>query len=216
MTMVNASNSANHNNNTRNAVNSSSSTDAISTAKNNTALSEPDNDYINVSTRAEKLNLLSEEFFSRGTIQLKELPALVERLEEYGFISADDARGLENNLGVSDNSEEGETNETAAVIDSLIDMLAKEEGNTGVVTALGNAKSIIESIDRPQSPISKAELSQSISEIETFLGSDRSESLTNGEKQQLAQLGMIMKISDQFQQDQLSTNSINHYLSNSY
>ena len=168
-------------------------------------------DSVTVSTRAQKLQQLSEEFFSGGLMQMKDMPALVQRLEEYGFITSNEAESI--GFDSSEGSLDGELGEMSSFIDLLAEQLADDENNNGILTALDNAKSVIESFDQSQSPIAKTELNITIAEITDFLSSSRSDALAEEDKQYLEQLNTVLKISDKLQQDQLSSESINRYLS---
>jgi len=208
MTAVNTSTNTLLNNTTASSSSSNTANDGTTVSAES---STSTGDSVTVSTRAQKLQQLSEEFFSGGLMQMKDMPALVQRLEEYGFITSNEAESI--GFDSSEGSLDGELGEMSSFIDLLAEQLADDENNNGILTALDNAKSVIESFDQSQSPIAKTELNITIAEITDFLSSSRSDALAEEDKQYLEQLNTVLKISDKLQQDQLSSESINRYLS---
>ncbi|MEH6473698.1 MAG: hypothetical protein V7752_20945 [Halopseudomonas sp.] len=89
-----------------------------STDKNGTAEASRDNHRsVELSTRAQKIQKLNEEFFSAGPLSVSITPEFIARLTEYGFLSTDQASNLSPSVASPDENLSNTLGELSLFID---------------------------------------------------------------------------------------------------
>jgi ATP-dependent Lon protease len=149
-----------------------------STSTEETTTTQPEADKkseVQISTRAQKLQKLEQEFFPGGYLSLEITPEFVQRLQDYGFISAAQAENLPESLKVGEGS--ADTSQLGKVMDhaeSLMDKLEGQEQHAGLIEAMKSAQTELEKADRGDRDVSRVKadlaskkLSQQLNESST-------------------------------------------------
>ncbi|GAB6042946.1 hypothetical protein [Endothiovibrio diazotrophicus] len=165
---------------------------------------------VELSTRAQKIRLLNEEFFPGGPSTVQISPAFVERLQEYGLISGADAKRLGADL--EDTQPEGTLGDISTFIDGFVDKLTEENPDDGFIDTLKSAQSLIDHFDDPRSADSGTAIPTLSAQINQYLASDRGQSLDEQETHALKQLNLALTIADKMTPATRSSQKINQYL----
>jgi hypothetical protein len=170
---------------------------------------------VTLSSRAQKVQKLNEEFFSGGPSTVKITAEFIERLYEYGLINADEAK----QFGATSLSTgpTGALGELSSFAGSLSQKLVEQNPEDSFAVTLQNARSIIEQFDSAQPGALVANIKQTTREINDYLTSDQAQLLSESETQSLKQLSLALSIADrlsptQFSSEKLSSEKINNYL----
>lgn len=106
---------------------------------------------VEISTRAQKIQKLNEEFFAAGPQAFKVSAAFIDRLEEYGLISANEAKDLGGRAGAI-NSEGGGAKTVAQLstfIDGFTDSLNNVAPDNPLIEVLQQAQTVIDNFNNP-------------------------------------------------------------------
>ena len=186
----------------------------VKTEKNDEiAVSSANRQNIELSTRAQKIQKLSEEFFPAGPQSLKITPAFIGRLNEYGFLSEDEAKELSSSA-ISD--EDGSTpnlEELSVFVDRFSDQIKKEDPKSKLVSTLEKSKYILDNLDRSSASFMAFDIKTVVSELEQYRNSEAAERLSNDDGASLNQLEAALKIADKLNPENLSSREVSHYLS---
>ena len=193
---------------------STSATDNKTATNSEPAGSQENNrSNIELSTRAQKIQKLNEEFFSGGPQSLKITPAFIERLKEYGFLSAEEASKL-SPTSVSDNEElTGTLGELTDFIDRFNSQLKDVDSNDSLIITLQKAKSIINNFDGSTPSTMATDIKTVTAELSQYRNSEAAGSLSEEDQKSLKQLELTLKIADKLNPENLSSQKVNHYLS---
>ena len=208
---VSSNTTANTSSNTRKANSTDSSSSEADRDKSTSADVDTQASSVSLSTRAQKIQKLNEEFFSGGPRSVKITPEFIERLYEYGFINAEQAEKLGAKSLASGPT--GTLGELSSFIDEFTSQLIKEDPENSFIEVLNEAKSIIANFDRVQSSENAANITTVSAQISQFLSSQQAESLSAQHKRAIEQLDMALTIADRLSPSQLSSEKINNYLS---
>ena len=182
---------------------SSNKTDDSGTAKD-----------INISTRAQKLQELSKDFFPSGPQSLKVTPQFIQRLQEYGFISAAQAEKLSPQLKSSTAQSGTKTvAELKGFIETLNNKLEKESPNHSLIDVLKESKSVLESFDKTLTSPKQTNYTSLINKLTEFANSSDTNTLNQSDKNALQTLAVTLTIADKLGPAESTTKEINQYLS---
>jgi len=185
------------------------------TQETNPAAQSNDDTTVTLSSEAQQLQKLREEFFSSGPIRFSDISALVQRLEEYGFINEAEAQSL-NTGGRGGRPIEGNTSELDRIndfIEQLSGELRADTPDSPLIDTLEQANELIDNFDSLQSPQRSADIKTTLAELSQFLESDAANSLEDDNLSRLEQLQQALRIADRLQPGDLSSQDLNRYLS---
>ena len=123
-------------------------TEQAASASQKADYSSVDTDRVSVSLRAEKLSRISSEFFS-GTINSQQIPDLVNRLYEDGFLTNDDYRDLG-----GDAQSVSAITEAAGFLSQFV-MGEAVDGDSEAARSLINVIEVIDGIDQTSSALGR-------------------------------------------------------------
>ena len=180
----------------------------------NADTSASDKSAIELSTRAQKIQKLNAEFFPAGPQSLKITAAFIERLEEYGFLNADEAKKLSPTATSSTSGQSAQPlGELSTFIDGLTDKLKDSDLGNSLIAVLQKAQLVINNLDGSNSPSKVTDIKTIIAELEQFTSSDEMHSLSNNDKRSLQQLEIALQVADKLGPEDSSSEQINKYLS---
>lgn len=168
---------------------------------------------LELSTRAQKIQKLNEEFFPAGAQSVKITPAFIERLNEYGFISNDEAIKLSPSIASSDEVPARTLGELSSFIDRFSDDMKESNPDNSLITTLQKAKSIIHNFDGSKPSSMASDIKTVTAELNQYSKSTAAQTLSDDEKTSLNQLELALKIADKMNPENLSSSKINDYLS---
>jgi len=168
---------------------------------------------VELSTRAQKIQKLNEEFFPAGPQSVKITPAFIERLKEYGFISSDEASKLSPSVASSDEGPANTLGELSHFIDLFSSEVKASDPENSLITTLQKAKSIINNFDGSKPSSMASDIKTVTAELNQYSKSTEAQTLSNDDKSSLDQLELALKIADKLNPENLSSSKINDYLS---
>ena len=168
---------------------------------------------VNLSTRAQKIQQLQEEFFPTGPQSLQITPEFLTRLNEYGFINDDEVKSLSPSVDTGTQQSASTVKELSTFLDSFIEKITKDEPGNTLVSTLEKAKDILNNIDG-SNPTALANDIKSVSAaLSQFDYSAYSEAMTDEDFDHLINVQLALKIADKLNPENLSSSNINQYLS---
>lgn len=194
-------------------VNESASSTATptSTSTNSKTDQASEKSDVSLSTRAQKIQALNEEFFPSGPSSVTISSEFIERLKEYGLISSEDAQQLTSSL--TDNSDGEDTitlEKLSAETQDLISVLQQVEGTQNAANTLKEAQDVINSFDQFNS--STTELNNLSDSIKQFRLSSTADTLSASQQQTLKELELTLSVAAKLNPDTVSSAVINQYL----
>ena len=200
------------------ATTSASQSDANTTASTEQTDTTTDSgDSIQLSTRAQNLQKLKEEFYPGGYKSIKITPAFIQRLQEYGFLSAEDAKRLSpSSSPSSDNPATGKLEELSRFIDRLSGDLAETDPHNSLIDTLNKAGTILDSLDGSYpgqgSGAGSVETKSVIAELSQYSASEKAQSLSENDRLSLHSLETALRVADKLNRGGDVTSQINSYL----
>jgi len=115
------------------------------------SVSDIKTDNVEISTRAEKIQKLNEEFFPAGPRAFTITSEFIDRLKEYGFLSANDADKFGGSTGsTNSNNQEAKTiGELSVFIDSFVGTVEKVDPDSTLIDILLQAQTVIDNVNKP-------------------------------------------------------------------
>jgi len=198
-----------------NTVNNASN--AIATPTNNQPTQSSDNeakttDDIQLSTRAQKIQRLNQEFFPNGPGSLKITPDFIQRLQEYGFINTSEAASLGASLKES-RSTPNTIDTLSNNITNIIDRVKTENSDAPVISLLERSNAILSNLDGSNPSELARDIRSVNAELINVLDGDTRNSFSIEEQNTLEELSIALSVADRLNPANLSTASLNRYLS---
>ncbi|MFC3152807.1 hypothetical protein ACFOEK_17345 [Litoribrevibacter euphylliae] len=201
------------NNNLVNNTNSSNSA-ATSTGTNSATEQKQDannQDDIKLSTRAQKIQKLNEEFFPNGPGSLRITGDFIQRLYDYGFISQSEAENLGGRIADSELPKNLENiSNNLSIISDRVKLI---DSSDSLIDILKRSGAILNNLDGSNPSELAKDISSVNAELANYLNSDDAEKLTDDEKKALDELSVALRIADRMNPANLSTSKLNQYLS---
>tara|TARA_R110001606_G_scaffold361754_6_gene515101 strand:- start:26072 stop:26728 length:657 start_codon:yes stop_codon:yes gene_type:complete len=197
--------------------NQTTATNQTSSASNSkTATTEPtattvNQDKVEISTRAQKIQKLNEEFFSGSIESFTISQDFIQRLEEYGFITADQASNLGATSETTESSDVSTVGELSNFIDSFTASVKKIDPNNSLIDALQQAKTVLSNFNSPTQSSQNVNIVQISSQIQSYIDSSN-EQLPKTDKQSLNQLVSALDIANILTPGKNTTSQIDSYL----
>ncbi|AJQ96832.1 hypothetical Protein YC6258_04800 [Gynuella sunshinyii YC6258] len=193
---------------------------ATSTAKTETAASSQTQtesdasvDTVELSTRAQKIQKLNEEFFPTGPKNFTLSQTFIERLNEYGLISDSEASSLGSSLSTS--SDDGDTtalDELTEDVTSLIERLKDQDSDNALIEPLQQALDVIDSFDSYQASDSSESINTILTNLNYYQSSAESGDLNDSDAKTINQLKLALKVADKLSPSTLSSEKVSGYL----
>jgi len=163
---------------------------------------------VELSSRAQKIQKLGEEFFPSGPKSIQITEAFITRLQEYGLISEGEANRL--TTTTQDKSKPSQLTELTQFTERLSEQLKKSNPEHSLINTLEQAKSVIDQLDVAQP--SAINIKSVIAELSLYRHSVEAQSLSDADRSSLSQLEASLTIADKLSPENTSSQKINHYL----
>jgi len=176
-------------------------------------LSQQAKDQVSISPRAEKIQMLNDEFFPSGPSSVKITPDFIQRLNEYELISDADAQKFLNQL---DSKPSGTTN-TLGQISNFIEVFQEElaaiDEEHPLLATLSEAKSIVDDMASGHASYSSEDIGSVINTLKAFQESEEGQALTKEHQDALQEVQDILAIIQKFNSGQSSNDATKQYAS---
>lgn len=168
---------------------------------------------VNISTRAQKIKQLNEDFFSSGSRSFKVTTEFIDRLKEYGFISASDASKLTANANLDTTQEEGTktVGELSKFIDSYVQSIKNVAPESPLIEVFGQAKTILDNLNNPTEASQAIDTNNLIEQLKNY-NQTSTEALPKADKQSLNELVLALSLANVLNPSKTTSSEINRYL----
>jgi hypothetical protein len=187
-------------NSVSNSTTATASTDSASTQ-----------DKVEISTRAQKIQKLNEEFFSEGMDSFTVTQDFIQRLADYGLITADEANKLGASAETSESGDSSTVGELSTFIDSFSESLKKTDPNSTLIDVLQQAKTVLDNFNSPTQSSQNVNIAQVSSQLQNYIDTS-GEQLSETDKQSLNQLVSALDVANILTPGKNTTSQINSYL----
>ncbi len=180
------------------------------------------NDSIELSARAKKIQKLNEEFFPAGPKSVKITSAFIQRLQEYGFLSAEEADKFNPTKKSAIEQPASTVGELSLFIDDLSARLKKDAPESGLINLLQKAKSVINNLDGSNPTGADIDVGAVVAELKRYTYSEgkysenassgKAEALDYNDKASLRQLSIALQVADKLNPSSNASQKINAYL----
>ncbi len=212
MTTINSATSSQINQSQTSAAQQTNSVVKTQTAASNSTEKAVTGEQVQISTRAQKIQKLNEEFFSGGFQSFSITAKFIQRLEEFGFISSDEAQKL-GAKAVTSESEDGTATvaELSKFIDSFSASVEKVDPNNSLIDILQQAKTVLDDFENPTDNSKNINVVQISKQIQSYIDSS-TESLPEADQKALNQLVAALDIINVLTPGKNTTSEIDSYL----
>ncbi len=165
---------------------------------------------VEISTRAQKIQKLNEEFFAAGPRAFKVTAEFIDRLQEYGLLSASAAKQLGGNTGA--NGEGAETVvELSLFIDSFVASVKQVAPDSTLIELLQQAQTVLDNFNNPTAESLAINIPVVTQQLKDY--SDTStDTLPEADRQSLKQLLLVLGAADVLNPGTNTTAEIDQYL----
>ena len=168
---------------------------------------------VEISTRAQKIQKLNEEFFSSGPKDFKVSAEFIERLEEYGFLTANEAERLSDSASVTSKTSEGASTvgELSLFIEGFIDSVEQIAPESSLIEVLQQAQTVIDNFNDPTVNSLSVNI-PNITELLKNYNDTATDLLPDADKESLNQLVLALSIANVLTPGTNTTTEIDQYL----
>ncbi|PHS32643.1 MAG: hypothetical protein COA95_02495 [Methylophaga sp.] len=167
-------------------------------------------DKINISTRAQKIQQLNEEFFSSGVKTFQISQDFILRLEEYEFITAEEANKLSSNVTIDNANDESTVSKLSDFIDNFTTDIQEESPNHSIIAILQQAQTVLDNFNSPSQSSLNINIPQINNQLQSYI--DSSEQLAKSDRKQLDQLVLALGVANILTPGTNTTAQIDSYL----
>lgn len=194
-----------------------------------------------LSSRAQKINAISKEFFTGDALNFNDVESLKERVYQLGLISKNDYARLTKSSAENDATSSNSENSTLGLTNFIGDLLARLQVNesestesnsteaeaktederskalSSLIKTLEAAKSIISNIEEAKNQANfKSTLQETLSTLKAAIEAPSFEKIPLDDKRGLGKVYQTLEIVDQLSPQRLNNEKINKYLDLSY
>lgn len=187
-------------------------------------VSAPDaGEQLKLSSRSQKLQAISQEFFVNKDLTKVDTKALIEKVHEYGLISNDEYKTLKSDALFKDLKSK-EKEEPKSLIEHLrnlkkaVDKTDKDSGTTADNTAslskgLAHAITILSDVEKAKGkPTLKKDIGNAQSELKKLSQSESFSKLSDEYQQAIKSSRVALEVIDKISPQRLSNPFVNRYL----
>ena len=211
MTTINATTSSQIANSQTLAAQQANKTASSKTVANESSETPASSDKVEISTRAQKIQTLNEEFFSNGIESFTISSTFIKRLEELGFITSNEASNLGSNINANESGGNSTVGEVSKFINSFTASLKKADPDNSLIDTLQQAKTILTNFNNPTQSSKNINTVQISSQLQNYIGS-HTEQLSETNKSGLNQLVSVLNIANKLTPGKNTTSEIDSYL----
>ncbi len=191
-------------------VNNSSTVNSASSESDQQNDSEV-SDNIALSSRASKIQKLNEEFFPGGPKTVTITPEFIQRLSEYGLISEDEAQKLDSSINKGD-TDLKPLEQVSSFIDKLSEKIEQQDPQSTLLETLQKAKTVIDGFGIDAAAMN-SDIKSILAELNQFNQSEQGLALSDEDKANMEQLELALKIADQMNPLNASSQELGSYVS---
>lgn len=185
------------------------------------------NENLSLSSKAQKINAISVEFFGNGGPSLNDLEQLKERIYQLGLISSQEYSALTNTSFVDDETSTSNENSTQGVANYIGDFIERlndgddSEDKSDTILALTEvlttAKNIISDTDTAKSDAEfKDTLTSSMAFLKETINAPEFGSLPISDQVNLSKVYQTLEIVDKISPTRLTNDKLNQYMKFSF
>lgn len=200
------------------------------------AVSKINDSNLYLSSRAQKINAISNEFFSNDALDFNDVEALKERVYQLGLISKNEYSTLTNSSSETESSESD--NQAESIVDfigSLLERLENDDNEsietddltsapeedseslTALIKALESAKYIISDVEEAKRGSDfKANLQDTLLLLKETIEAPSFEKIPLDDKVSLSKVYQTLEIVDQLSPERLNNEKLNKYMDLSF
>ncbi len=196
------------------STNSSKTTTTQSVANSDNSIVDTEDkaaDNVQISTRSQKIQKLSQEFFPGGPHEIKITPAFISRLQEYELISASEAETLNSSAGLADDETTDNLGQLAEFVDSFTEKLRKQDGDSSLIGTLNQANSVLESWKDNTRPDTET-LTKVVQELSLITASEEFGEFSVEDRKSLLELELAMNVAQKLNPESNVSEKVNQYL----
>ena len=188
-----------------------------------------------LSSRAQKINAISSEFFSGAELTFDDVGALKEKLYQFGLISKGEYATLSGSSAQGTTNEASESTSTTTLTNFLgdfIERLNKDDSDedtdsddevtesetiVALTGALTSAKEILKNVEeQKQQPDFKSSLKDALTLLKETINDESFEKLPLDDKIGLSKVHQALEIVDRLSPQRLNNDKVNQYIKLSY
>ncbi len=196
------------------STNSSKTTSTQSVANSDDSIVDTEDkaaDNVQISTRSQKIQKLSQEFFPGGPHEIKITPAFISRLQEYELISASEAETLNSSAALADDETTDNLGQLAEFLDSFTEKLRKQDGDSSLIETLNQANSVLESWKDNTRPDTET-LTKVVQELSLITASEEFGEFSVEDRKSLLELELAMNVAQKLNPESNVSEKVNQYL----
>ena len=168
-------------------------------------------DSINISSRAENIQKLNEEFFSGSPPDFRITQDFIHRLEEFGLITADNAASLAARSASTESTNGSAVSEASNFIDSYTASVKEIDPNHSLIGVLQEAKAVLDNFNNPTKSSRNINIPQVTEQLQNFVDTSK-EHLNESDQQDFEQLILVLDIAHVLTPGTNTTSQIDSYL----
>ena len=179
----------------------------------NTEITNPSTekgDTVKISTRAEKIQKLNEEFFAAGPRAFKITPEFINRLEEYGLLTAHDAKKLGGSV-TSGTQGANTVAELSAFIVGFIESVRQVAPDSSLMEVLQQAQTVLDNFNNPTTQSLNINIPEITQQIKQYSESEIDQ-LPDADKESFKQLLLVLEAANVLTPGKNTTAEIDQYL----
>lgn len=169
-------------------------------------------DSVSFSSRAIKIQSITNDFFSGGQLLLADIPKYIERLESDGFLTAVEADKLSHTDENTTDQLSDETTKVLDWIDSFRDKVNEQDPQDELVGILNRAEKNIENLSSNYNSSMITDVKSSLLELDSYLKSDKIMQWDKQDIEVLKDVKTILSLTNQLNFNKTSSTAINKYL----
>ncbi|WP_019531693.1 hypothetical protein [Dasania marina] len=166
---------------------------------------------VQISSRAQKIQKLNEEFFSDGPRAIKITPALIDRLAEYGLITQQEANKLGTGLATDSGENNSAVAELSSFIDSYVASVEQLDPEHGIIDTLRQAQSVLDNFNLPTANSRNIDIPQVVEQLQSHMD-EVAAALPQRDQQSFSQLLLALGVANVLTPGVNSTTQIDKYL----
>lgn len=168
-------------------------------------------DTVNISTRAQRIQQLNEEFFSGDPREFTVTSEFIQRLQEFELITAEEASSLGQTVSRDSLSDSSSVGELSLFIDSFTDTVKEIAPDNNIIGILQQAQSVLDNFNTPTPSSLDINIPQVIEQLQDYIGTE-AQTLPASDQRDFEQLFLALEIADKLTPGTNTIAEINSYL----
>ena len=178
-----------------------------------TSVSDDSSETVKLSTRSQKIQKLNEEFFSAGPSAFKISIEFIDRLKEYGLLSASEADKISISSAQTNQTDEAKSTlgELSIFIDGFLDDIKKTALQSTIISVLEQAQTVIDNLNEPTASSREVNIPSIVEQLKNY-NATAAKQLPEADQESLNQLVLALNIANALSPGTNTTAQIDRYL----